>query len=111
MRHLGAGIDPKYYFGSIASCIFGHVGVKMVKKTDKMVTKRRKMGVGRRKWGSRSTQRISVDFHRRDEQGAGSLKRLKVLIELMHKRKNLNARRVPCGTVADFSQGISTLRI
>ena len=34
--------------------------------------------------------------------GAGSLKGLKVLIELMHKRKNLIARRVPCGTVADI---------
>ena len=30
-----------------------------------------------------------------DEQGAGSFKGLKVLIELMHKRKSLIARRVP----------------
>ena len=40
------GIDPKYYFESIARCIFGRVGAKVVNNMGKMATKRRKMGAG-----------------------------------------------------------------
>ena len=61
----------------------------------KMATKRRKMGVRRRKLGFRWIQVISIDFGCCGEQGAGSLKRLELLVELMHWKENLIARRVP----------------
>ena len=53
----------------------------------------------------------ATNFDRCGEQGAGSPKRLELLVELMHWKENLIARRVPCGTVADkhldFNPGVA----
>ena len=77
MRHLGGYLGQCWLEDWIFRRIFGHVGAKIVNKMCKMATKRGKMGVGR----------AAANFDRRDEQGAGSLKRLEVLVELMHWRE------------------------
>ena len=77
MRHLGGYLGQCWLEDWIFRRIFGHVGAKIVNKMGKMATKRRKMGVGR----------AARNFGCRDDQGAGSLKRLELLVELMHWRE------------------------
>ena len=85
LRHLGGYLGQCCLEDWIFRRIFRHVGAKIVNKMGKMATKRRKMGV----------RRAARNFDSREEQGAGSLKRLELLVELMHWRENLIARRVP----------------